>query len=1161
MKRVFTFLIVILSTLFVSGQDLNFVFSYDFATANEVDEWTIIDNNNDGVQWSLMDGMKGIVYDGNTTEIAADDWLISPHFAVENGQHYIVEYTVAQRGAFDTDIINVHYGSNVSTSSSTLLVEESFDHHAGMVTRRCHITAQGSGNVQLGFNITSAASNGVVTLKSVSVKESENQRPSKVPAMTVSSDFTAKTVTIKWINSPRDVNDIIITQPMTAKIYENGTVVATLPNMQAGVQEEYTYSPENFSGMVTYGVTLSIENLESEAAEQEINLDDFQGGVIPIISLPINNASDFATWVVENIDGGNTWEYYNKGASISGWSNVNDWLFSPAIELEADKRYVLSYKIKTSMTLYADMEMTIGTGTSSSSHSQVVDSYTHLYQNGFADFTSPQFTVTEAGTYHIGIHATFVENFIDIKDITVGYIEQGEGGDETGDLEMEEYVETVLPDNDNGDLSYTADYFTPLTMEGVDLFGAFTYAQIDAYTLAPNGIFAMPFETAFTPDLESPLLQENVAGGVAYNDGKIYCNIYDSNSNIQAETPVWKIYDANTFELLSENTLNDNCENTTICMSYDASTDNIYGLVKDYVDTWLVQIDPQTGEMTRIADRLDYTKRFLTLGCSAKGELYCVYMTEDNVTGDQTHYLGRINKADGSIVEVGMMQAANFMNDDFLYNMKFRQALFFDNSSDRMYWMFCSSSLALGSQYAAIAEVNRYNAVATLRAFQLDVFTIPGAYFNEPSMSAPSIVTDFEFVKASDGANSGTIKFNLPTTSYNGDNLSGTINYEVYAEDVFDFTGSGTPGQQISIPVQAYNDIITVSLVASNTYGYGPTIERDILVGYDIPEAPKNILLTKDKLETTLTWDAPEIGVNGEEFDVENLNYTIVRFPDEVEVASGLTERIFVENHGSEMTRYVYEVYSCIGDERYESAYSNNLIVGDPLSTPYGGVFNSVYDMYNYYTIVDVNNDGYPWFYDELNNAAVYHYNWQIEANDWMISPAINFRKDAVYTLTFGAFSSQEDYLESLLVTFGNSYTPESQNEILLDIPEVPAIDDGNYSVYNIEITVPEDGVYHYGFKAYSKPYQDCLYLYDIRLVSDKDGENVNDIIIRDSKVIATSNNNILKVYNPENENISIYNTLGVLLYKSNDSYIEKHLTSGLYIVKYDNGSRKVIVK
>ena len=147
------------------------------------------------------------------------------------------------------------------------------------------------------------------------------------------------------------------------------------------------------------------------------------------------------------------------------------------------------------------------------------------------------------------------------------------------------------------------------------------------------------------------------------------------------------------------------------------------------------------------------------------------------------------------------------------------------------------------------------------------------------------------------------------------------------------------------------------------------------------------------------------------------------------------------------------------------------------------------------------------------------------------------------------------------LVTFGNSYTPESQNEILLDIPEVPAIDDGNYSVYNIEITVPEDGVYHYGFKAYSKPYQDCLYLYDIRLVSDKDGENVNDIIIRDSKVIATSNNNILKVYNPENENISIYNTLGVLLYKSNDSYIEKHLTSGLYIVKYDNGSRKVIVK
>lgn len=1163
MKKIFTLLIALMSTLLVIGQD--FVFSYDFTAAEEINEWTVIDNNNDGFKWELMDGMKGIVYNGNTTQIAADDWLISPSFAVEGGKYYIMEYTVAQRGAFGADIIDVHFGAEITPSSSTLIVEENFDYHACMVTRRCHIMAQADENVKLGFNIKSAASNGLVTLKSVSLKESTNQRPSQALAIAVSSDFAEGTVTVKWVNPQRDVDEIPIAQPMTAKIYENGTVVATLDNMQAGEQEEYTYSPDNFAGMVTYGVTLSIDDLESESIEQEINLDDFQGTMTTAFSIPINNSSDFANWTVQNVDGGATWGYYNKGASISSYTYVNDWLFTPAIELEANKRYVLCYKLSTSMSYYANVDMTIGTSANSSTHSQVVDSYVNLYQNGFAEYQSPQFTVSETGTYHIGFHATYVGNFLDLKDVSVGYIEQGNGGnEEVGDLEYEEYVETVLPDDDNGDLTYTTEYFTPMTMEGVDFFCAFSQAQIDAYTLADNGVYAMPLENGFTPDLESPLLRDEVAGGVTYHDGKIYCNTYNYQSNIQEEVPVWKIYNATTFELLSENALNDNCENTTICLSYDMTTDNIYGLVKDYVDTWLVQINPETGEMTRIADRLDYTKRFLTLGCNAKGELYCVYMTEHSTTGEQTHYLGRINKNNGSIVEVGKIQATNLLNEDVLYNMKYRQALFFDNSSDTMYWMFCSSSLALGSQYAAIMEVNRYNAIATLCAYQLDLYAIAGAYFNEPSMSAPSVITDFNFNDDADGANSGTISFRLPETAYNGDNLSGTVNYEVYAEDEFEFTGSGNPGQEISIPLQASNDIITVKLVASNASGYGPTIERDILVGYDLPEAPKNIVLTKVGygLETTLTWDAPEIGVNGGDFDVENLNYTIVRYPGEEVVAEGVTERIFVETHGGDMTRYVYEVFSCVGDVRSEGAYSNNLIVGNPLNTPYGGIFNSVYDMYNYYTIVDANNDGYPWLYDEYTGAAVYHYNWQQGADDWMISPAINFRSDAVYTLSFGAFSSQESYLESLLVTFGTGYAPESQKEILIDIPELPAIDeDGTYSVYNIEITVPVDGVYHYGFKAYSKPYQDYLYLYDIKLVSDKDGEMINDVTTPESKIIVISDNNIIKIFNPENENITIYNILGVKLYTSKDNYIETSLSSGLYIVKSNNESRKVIVK
>ncbi|MBQ8772919.1 MAG: choice-of-anchor J domain-containing protein, partial [Muribaculaceae bacterium] len=137
MKRNLTFLITILSVLFVTAQNANTVFSYDFTTTNELKEWIVIDNNGDGYTWQSLPGLKGATYNGNTTSEAGDDWLISPAFDVEAGKHYIIEYTLAQRGSFGEDIVNIHYGAEVTPSSqATLLVTEKYSNHAGMVTRR-----------------------------------------------------------------------------------------------------------------------------------------------------------------------------------------------------------------------------------------------------------------------------------------------------------------------------------------------------------------------------------------------------------------------------------------------------------------------------------------------------------------------------------------------------------------------------------------------------------------------------------------------------------------------------------------------------------------------------------------------------------------------------------------------------------------------------------------------------------------------------------------------------------------------------------------------------------------------------------------------------------------------------------------------------------------
>ena len=50
-------------------------------------------------------------------------------------------------------------------------------------------------------------------------------------------------------------------------------------------------------------------------------------------------------------------------------------------------------------------------------------------------------------------------------------------------------------------------------------------------------------------------------------------------------------------------------------------------------------------------------------------------------------------------------------------------------------------------------------------------------------------------------------------------------------------------------------------------------------------------------------------------------------------------------------------------------------------------------DMYNYYTILDENNDRFTWSYDKNTASAYYGYNMYNDADDWLISPPINYKR------------------------------------------------------------------------------------------------------------------------------------------------------------------------
>lgn len=702
--------------------------------------------------------------------------------------------------------------------------------------------------------------------------------------------------------------------------------------------------------------------------------------------------------------------------------------------------------------------------------------------------------------------------------------------------------------------AFAVDYFEPLAMEGVELVSAVTWGKVDEFTVMQRGLYEFGFDNKFAPNKTQPLIATSMLGGCVYHDGKIYANEFSSQA--QDVKPVWRIYDAKTYRLLSEHELGDNCSATTTSMAYDPTTDRIFAFNETYTETYVVSIDPETGAMTRLGDFLDRNLKFLAIACSPTGELYCTYLNKNT----DAISLGKIRKSTGQVAMVRGISATNLLSGDSFINSAYEQAMFYNNATGKLYWMFESSSQLLYKEYTAIFEVNPVTADAVMVAYIEDGLQTPGAFFMEPDMKAPAIIDNFEWTADADNNAEGTISLTLPTTAYDGTPLTGNVELHIESDDIEPITVTTTPGATFARHItQLANGWNTLHIYVTNASGEGPHVTRKFFAGYDAPKAPTNVALTADGLHTTLTWDAPTEGVNGEEIDNDRLTYTVVRYPNEVVVAEGLKDCRFEEDHPAELTRYVYKVTPMVGSTSGRSALSNNLVVGLPIDVPYGDEFYTAESLYNYFTILDSNKDNYTWMYDAASLRAVYSYNMAEAADDWLISPPINYQAGKEYKLTFSAFSSSSTYKESLKVTFGNDKTPEAQDSLMLDLPEVPVEgEEGAPAQYELYFKVPHDGVYYFAFHAVSERFREHLYIGDV-IVKEGSPTAVGNIGADAAMSVRTENGELHVALNHKAD-ILVTDLGGRTVAKAHASELNLPLASGVYIVTAEGCNRKVVV-
>lgn len=704
-------------------------------------------------------------------------------------------------------------------------------------------------------------------------------------------------------------------------------------------------------------------------------------------------------------------------------------------------------------------------------------------------------------------------------------------------------------------VAYADDYFKRISMEGVELVGAIIWGKEDISTYMTPGLYEYSYDSQFVPDKTEPIIAADALGGCVYHDGKIYTNELSSRS--QNVKPVWRIYDAKTCELISEHTLKDNCECTTTSLAYDPTSDCIYGFNETYTETYVVRVNPETGEMTRLGDMQDRDYKFFAMACSPKGELFCTYLNKET----NAVYLGRIRKSDGKVAMIRGINAGNLLPGDSFINSTYDQSMFYNNATGKLYWMFQSSSMYLYRAYVALFEVNTTTAEATLVAYIDDELQGPGAFFMEPNMKAPAIIDDFAWNTDTPGSSSGTISMTIPELSYDGTPLTGKQKLTITKGSIPLLEEEVKPGQKFTRRLEklrtGWHDLY---VHVSNESGDGPTVLRQIFAGFDVPTAPTNVKLTAEGLHTTLTWDAPTVGVEGNPIDESALTYTVVRYPGEITVSENQKKRVFEEDHPSDMTRYVYKVTAWAGDTKGRTAMSNNIVIGTPLDVPYDGTFRSAADMYNYYTILDSNHDNYTWAYDIDNLQAIYSYSQENGADDWMISPPINYKKGKKYTLTFSAFSSSETYRESLAVTFGADKTPEAQTQTLLDLEEVPAdTEEDAPQSYSLDFTVPEDGVYYFAFHAKSTRFREYLKVKDIK-VTEAGASGISTLSSADV-VSVSGEKGALAVSMSRIERIVVYDLAGRRVASLMGQDLRIPLPAGVYQVVAGKSRVKVMVK
>lgn len=558
-------------------------------------------------------------------------------------------------------------------------------------------------------------------------------------------------------------------------------------------------------------------------------------------------------------------------------------------------------------------------------------------------------------------------------------------------------------------------------------------------------------------------------GGAVYADGKMqgihFRTIDDPMSASGYAYVIYSVeYDLATFTQTKRKTLSDMYGNliSSCGMTHDPATGVNYGIFFNFdmnynvIDRKFCTID-FTSDIPKKKQIRVMAEAFAAIAAGDDGRLYGV---------SREGYLYTINKSTGNLTLLGDLGVQDISANP--------SSMTFDPKTKKLYWCYVSKS-----NKSYLYEINyKIGEVGATK-----IMDVPGnSYLVNMYIAAP---------EAGDGAPAavsglaldfkgesytGTVSFAMPDKSYDGEALTGELDYVILEGEKEVKTGKAAAGAEVTETVTLEGGMTTVTVYASNSAGNGAPVSEELHVGLDTPTAVGEALFAydADKKEAALSWSAPLRGVNGKEMSA--LTYDVVRMPGNVKVASGIASASFTEplENDGDLKAFWYEITPVNGGKfNGESAASNKVVIGNAMTVPFDDYFTNR-AMFDIYTVVDANNDGATWKYHHYTytysggteNYARMDAHKENADDDWLLLPQLTLEAGGVYEISFTAKKQfLSEGCNQLLEVAAGRGTDVKKFNIILD-PTVVA--DVNFAPFKATFSADADADYHFAIHAIS---------------------------------------------------------------------------------------------